>query len=119
MPITGGPFRDFKFGGIILRPTKDGEAEYQGVKRQFETEMSPNGDPYSTAESVPGFAQQECSFTPTEFAALEALQDGVSRSGVATAQNGDVISMDGIIDGELTLSGGKATVKIAGKVNIQ
>ena len=117
--LTGGPFKDYKWGGIIFRPTKDGEGSYQKSKTQFETEMSPNGDPYATGESVPGFTEQECAFTVAEFAAAEALQDGAERSGTATAQNGDVLSMNGILDGEFTLVGGKATVKIAGKVNVQ
>ncbi len=119
MVLTGGPFKDFKWGGQTLRPTKDGEAEYQKGKTQFERDASPNGDSYATGEAVVGFVQQECAFTPTEFSELEALQDGAERSGTATAQNGDVISMNGSIDGELTLVGGKATVKIAGKVNVQ
>ena len=119
MPLTGGPFKDFKYGGIPLRPTKDGEGEFQKSKIQFEREASPNEDSYATGEAVVGFVQQECAFTPTEFTELEALQDGAERSGTATAMNGDVISMNGSIDGELTLVGGKATVKIAGKVNVQ
>lgn len=119
MPITGGPLRDFKWGGQNLRPTKDGEPEVEYGGDNYEPEQSPNGDLYSTAEAIPGFLSQECSFTAAEFKELKDKQDGVERSGTATTANGDVISMNGILAEEILLAGGKATVKIAGKVRLQ
>lgn len=119
MPVTGGPARDLKYGGLVLRPTKDGELEFQENSFEYETEASPNGDDYATASAIIGYIQQECAFTPQEFSELKRLQDGEKRSGVVTAVNGDVISVNGRIEGELLLADGKATVKIAGNVRVQ
>ncbi|MCK5613743.1 hypothetical protein KAR91_68395 [Candidatus Pacearchaeota archaeon] len=119
MPITGGPFRDFTWGGQTLRPSKDGEAEIEYGDTQYEPEQSPNGDVYSTAESIAGYVQQECIFTAEEFKELKGKQDGAERSGTATLPNGDVVSMNGLLAGEVVLAGGKATIKIAGKVRLQ
>ena len=118
MAITGGPARDFKYGGLTLRPTKDSDFEYEESGFDFENEPSPNGDVYSTGTARIGKVSQECAFTPSEFSEFKKLQDGESRSGVATAPNGDVISVNGAIDGEINLVGGKATVVIAGKIKI-
>jgi len=119
MAITGGPARDFKYGGLPLRPTKDSDFEYDESGFDFENEPSPNGDVYSTGNARIGYISQECAFTPSEFREFKRLQDGSSRSGTATAPNGDVISVNGAIDGEINLVGGKATIKIAGKVRVQ
>lgn len=119
MALTGGPARDIKWGGLVLRPTKDGELEFQTNSFEYETEASPNGDNYATASAIIGYVQQECAFTPTEFSELKRLQDGEERSGVVTAVNGDVISINGRIEGELLLADGKATVKFAGQVRVQ
>jgi hypothetical protein len=119
MALTGGPLRDFRWGGLTLRPTADGEAEWQTTGLEFESEASPNGDPYSTGKAVIGYVQQECAMTTEEFRDFKALQDGVSRSGIATTMDGQVLSMNGIIEGEMILANGKVTVKIAGKVRVQ
>ena len=117
--VTGGPFRDLKWGGITLRPTKDGDAEYETSGFDFEHEASPNGDVYSTGSARVGYIQQECAMTATEFIELKAMQDGEARSGVATCQNGDVLSINAALDGEIAMSGGKVTIKLAGKVKLQ
>ena len=119
MALTGGPLREFKWGGLKLRPTTDGEAEYETNGLQFETEASPNGDVYSTGSARIGYVQQECAFTTSEYEAFKNLQDGTSRSGTATLIDGSVLSINGIIEGEHVLSDGKITVKIAGKVRFQ
>ena len=119
MAITGGPLRDLKWGGITLRPTKDGEYECQYSGYEYEVNASPNGDTYADQSSVVGYIQQECAMTQTEFSAFKKLQDGAARSGSATAPNGDVLSLNCIIDGEHTISGGKVTVKLSGKVRLQ
>ena len=119
MAVTGGPFRDFKWGGISLRPTKDGDAEWDVSGFDFEAEASPNGDDYSTGTARIGYVQQECAMTASEFNALKRMQDGAKRSGVATCPNGDVLSLNAALDGEINLSGGKATIKLAGKVKLQ
>jgi hypothetical protein len=119
MAITGGPARDFKYGGMVLRPTKDGELEYESNGSDYEVEASPNSDFYSTAEAKVGFVSQECAFTVPEFNEFIKMKDGSSRAGTLTSPNGDVITINGIIDGEHTLSGGKCTVKISGKVRVQ
>jgi len=119
MALTGGPFRDFKWGGLTLRPTKDGDAEWQVSGREYETEASPNGDDYATETAVVGYIQQECAMTTEEFNEFKQLQDGEARSGIATAPDGSVLSMNGRIEGEHILTGGKVTVKIAGKVRLQ
>lgn len=119
MPITGGSLKDFKWGGQTLRPTKDGEPEIEYGGFNYEPEQSSNGDIYSTAEAIPGFVSQECSFTAEEFKTLKDKQDGVERAGTATTQSGDVISINGLLAEEIMLAGGKATVKIAGKVRLQ
>lgn len=119
MALTGGPLRDFRWGSLTLRPTADGEAEWQVSGLEFESEASPNGDPYSTGKGVIGYVQQECAMTTTEFAAFKALQDGTSRAGIATTMDNKVLSMNGIIEGEMVLANGKVTIKIAGKVRVQ
>lgn len=119
MAVVGGPFRDFKWGGITFFPVKDSGAEWKENGFEFENEISSNQEPYSSASSVVGYAQQECVMTPEQFTAFNALKDGVARSGVATAPDGSVISMNGAIDGEVALADGKVTVKIAGKVSVQ
>ena len=117
--LTGGPFRDLKWRGFTFRPTQDGEAEFELSGTNYEKEASPNGDGYSTGTPHIGYVQQECAMDAGEYAEFKKLQDGVDAAGTATAQNGDVLSVNGSLDGEQTLSGGKITVKIAGKVNLQ
>ena len=119
MAITGGPFRDLKWGGTVLRPTKDGDAEYDLSGFDYEHEASPNGDVYSKGSARVGYISQECIFTAEEFKNFKAMQDGVARSGTATCPNGDVLSIDAAIDGEHQMSGGKCTVKLSGKVKLQ
>lgn len=119
MAVVGGPFKELKFGGITLRPTKDGGAKYESSGSDYEINMSSNGDPYSVASSRPGYIQQECAFTPTEFNEFKKMQDGEARAGTATAQNGDVITLNCAIDGEHILDDGKSEVKLSGKVRIQ
>lgn len=119
MAIVGGPFRDFKWGGLTLTPVKDSDAEWKKSGFEYEHDMSPNEKVYSTQNSVVGYVQQECVMTPDEYAEYQEYQDGESRSGVATAPNGSVITIDGAIDGEMVLAGGKVTVKLAGKVRVQ
>jgi hypothetical protein len=117
--LVGGPFRDFKWGGLPLRPTKDSGAEFEEGGFSFEKSASPNGDSYSTGTAVIGYVQQECAFTAAEFKAFKAMQDGDNRSGVATMPNGDVLSINASIEGEHVLSDGKCTVKLAGKIKLQ
>lgn len=119
MAVVGGPFRTLKWGGIPLRPTKDSDAEYELGGFDFEHEASPNGDIYSTGTARIGYVQQECAMTATEFKSFKELQDGATRSGTATCPNGDVLSINGSLDGEQNISGGKVTVKIAGKIKLQ
>lgn len=119
MAVIGGPFRDLKWGGLTLRPTKDSDAEYDLPGFDFEHESSPNGDIYSTGNARTGYIQQECAFTPEEFKLLKDLQDGELRSGSATAPNGSVLSLNCALDGEINLGGGKATVRLAGKIRVQ
>lgn len=117
--IVGGPLRDFKWGGLTLRPTKDSGAEVKLSRFEFENSLSPNDDLYATGTSVVGYVQQECAMTAEEFKSLIDLQDGDTRSGVATMPNGDILSVNGALEGEHMLSDGKVTVKIAGKVKLQ
>lgn len=119
MAIIGGPFRDFKWGGLTFSPVKDSDAEWKKSGFEYENDMSPNGNVYSTQSSVVGYVQQECVMTPEEYATYQDLQDGEARSGIATAPDGSVISLNGAIDGEQILAGGKVTIKIAGKVRVQ
>ena len=119
MAIVGGPLKELKWGAITLRPTKDGEAEYEESGTDYEFEASPNGDDYSTAEAKIGYIQQECAFTAAEFKEFIAKKDGEKRAGTATMPNGDVLSLNCGIDGEHILSGGKVTVKLSGKVRVQ
>ena len=119
MAVVGGPFKELKFGALTLRPTKDGGAKYEESGSDYEVSISPNGDPYSTASARPGYVQQECAFTASEFSEFKKLQDGEPRAGTATAQNGDVITINATIDGEHVLDDGKCEVKLSGKVKIQ
>jgi len=119
MAVTGGPLRDFKWGGITFRPTKDGEAEFETSGNNYEKEPSPNGDSYSTAEARIGYVQQECAMTATEYSEFKKLQDGEDRSGTATLPNGDILSVNCSIDGEHLITSGKVTIKLAGDVRLQ
>ena len=119
MAAVGGPFRDLKWGGITFYPVKDSDAEWKKNTSEFETDISPNGEPYSTYNSAIGYVQQECVMTPDQYDAYLALNDGTARAGIATAPDGSVISVNGNIDGEVQLAGGKITVRIAGKVRVQ
>lgn len=119
MAITGGPLRDLKWGGMTLRPTKDGDYECQLSGYEYEANASPNGDTYANQSSVVGYVTQECAMTQTEFNDLKKKQDGTARSGSATCPNGDVLSLNCILDGEHVLSGGKLKVKLSGKVRLQ
>jgi len=117
--ITGGPLKDFKWGGITLRPTKDGEPEWETSGTNYEKSASPNGDSYNEGEARIGYVQQECAFSTQEWKEFKALQDADDRSGTATTQDSEVLSINGSIDGEHVLANGKATVKIAGAVRVQ
>lgn len=118
MALTGGPARDFKWGGIVLRPT-DGELEYQAGGFTFENMASGNGDTYAEGTPIVGYVSQECAMTVPEFNDFIKLRDGASRSGTLTSINGDVLSLDCIIDGDESLSNGKVTIKLSGKVKVQ
>lgn len=119
MAITGGPLKQFEWGGLTLTPTKDGEPEWQPTGTNFEAQPSPNGNTYSDGEATIGYVQQECAMTSEEFAEFIDLKDGSPRSGTATFLNGDVLTLDCAIDGEHLLTNGKVTVKLAGSVNLQ
>jgi len=117
--LTGGPLREFIWGGITLRPVKDAEPEVELDGTDFTGEKSPNGDVYSTGEEKIGTISQECAMTTAEYAAFMALKDGTSRSGTATYMNGDVLSLNCLINEEHKLSSGKITVSLAGGVSLQ
>lgn len=118
--ITGGPLRSFEWGGLTLMPSGDGEPEFETSGINFERKASSNGDTYAEGEARIGYVQQECQFTPAKWIAFKALQDdAVERSGTATFLNGDVLSLNCSIDGEHILTSGKATVKLAGAVELQ
>lgn len=118
--LVGGPFRDFKWGGLpAFRPTKDSGAEFKLGGFQFEHSLSPNDDIYSTGTSEVGYVQQECAMTAEEYKNFIALNDGEARSGTATMPNGDVMSINAAIEGEHILSDGKITIKLAGKIKLQ
>ena len=119
MALTGGPAKQFEWGGITFNPTKDGEPEWQKTKVNYEKNPSPNGNSYSEGEATVGFFQQDCAMTPEEFSEFEDLQDGEDRSGTVTFLNGDVLTLDCSIDVEHLLTSGKVTVKLAGDVNLQ
>ncbi len=119
MAITGGPAKDFKWGGSIYAPT-DGELAYDFSGTDFESKMSGNGnDVYAEGKPRVGYVEQEVAMTASEFKALKSMQDGVARSGTVTCPNGDVLSVNGALEGELALSNGKVKIKIAGKVRLQ
>lgn len=119
MSIVGGPFRDLKWGGLQFYPVGDVAAEWKINSAEYETSISSNGEPFSTASFVPGYIQQECAMTPEQYDDYISNNDGVARAGVATAPDGSVISFNGAIDGEVNLADGKITVRIVGKVKRQ
>lgn len=119
MALIGGPFKTFKWRGFDFQSTKDGEAEVEESGINFTKEASPDGEGYTTGEARVGYVQQECVMTSARYSEFKRLQDGLDGSGTATALNGDVWSINGSLDGEQTLAGGKVTVKIAGKVKLQ
>ena len=119
MALVGGPFKDLKFAGITLIPSKDSGAEFDLSGLDFEANRSPNGEIYATGSSRIGYIQQECVMTAAQYVTYKAAQDGETKSGTATMLNNDVLSINGLIDGEQALSDGKITVKISGKVEKQ
>lgn len=119
MAVVSGPFRDLKWGGIVLRPSKDSGASIQVSGFEFEHDMSPNEDVYSKGSAVVGYVEQECAMTFAEYSDLKKLQDGTARAGTGTLMNGDVASLNCAIDGELKFDDGKVKIKLAGKVKLQ
>lgn len=117
--VTAGPLKDFKWGGISLNSTQDGEAEYKTSDREYEIKRSGNGNQYAESEAVVPYVQQDVVVTAALYEALQALQDGQPRAGTATLPNGDVLSLNCAIDGELTPSNGVLTLKLAGDVRVQ
>jgi hypothetical protein len=119
MALIGGPLKDFKYASIPLHPTKDGEAEVEFSGINYERSQSPDGTGYTEGEARPGYVQQECVMTVKEYQTFKKKQDGGDYSGSATMPNGDILSINGSIDGEQLLTNGKVTVKIAGEVRVQ
>lgn len=117
--VTAGPLRDFRYGGLSLSPTMDGEVEYKTSDREYEIKRSGNNDTYSESEAVVPYLQQDIVVTPEEYEQLQTFQDGQTRAGTATLPNGDVLSLDCAIDGELTATNGVLTLKLAGNVTVQ
>jgi hypothetical protein len=117
--LIGGPFRELKWGELTFRPIKDSPFEHELSGTDYENNLSPNGDTYATGQAKVGFAQQECAMTTQEYKDFIAKKDGVSRSGTATTQDGQVLSLNCIIDGEHQLVDGKVTVKLSGVVELQ
>ena len=119
MAVVSGPFIELKWAGITFNPTEDGEAKYKPSGKTYEVKMSPNDVPYSEMSAHAGYVSQECVFTPTEFEEFLSNQDGEPRAGTATAPNGDVLTLNCAIDGEMELSNGKCEVKLSGLVKLQ
>lgn len=117
--VTAGPLRDFRWGGISLTSTQDGEVEFKTSDREYEIKRSGNGDTYSESEAVVPYVQQDIVVTAPEAEVLTGLQDGETRAGTATLPNGDVLSLNCAIDGELTPTNGVLTLKLAGSVKVQ
>ena len=117
--VTAGPLRDFRWGGLVLTPTMDGESEYKTSDREYEFKKSGNGDTYSESQAVVGYVQQDIVMTAAEYEALQELQDGEARAGTATLPNGSVLSLDCGIDGELTITNGVVSLKLSGSVTVQ
>ena len=117
--VTAGPLRDFRWGGVALTPTMDGEVEYKTSDREYEIKRAGNGDTYSESEVAVPYVQQDIVVTASEYETLRDLQDGEARSGTATLPNGDVLSLNCSIDGEITPANGVLTLKLAGDVKVQ
>jgi len=114
--VTGGPLRSLKYGGFNLTPTMDSEPEYELGERNFEVKKSGNGDVYADGTSITQYLQCDVVMSASEYNEFIKLKDGNSRSGTATLPNGEVLTLDCIIDGEFKLANGVGTLKLSGNV---
>lgn len=117
--VTGGPLRALKWGGISLTPTMDSEPTIELGDRDFETKRGGNGDIYADGSMVVQSVETDIVMTTDDYNTLIALKDGNTRSGSATLANGDVLSLNCMIDGELKPANGVATLKLSGEVSKQ
>jgi len=117
--VTGGPLRSFKWGGINLTPAMDGEPEIELGDRDFEVKKGGNGDIYADGTAVVQYIQHDIIVDTKEYRDLVLLKDGNARSGSATLPNGDVVTLNCAIDGELKPSNGVATLKLSGQLTVQ
>ena len=114
--VTGGPARSIKWGEINFTPTMDGEPEFELGERDYEAKVGGNGDVYAEGAAIVQYFQHDVNMNTTEYNDVLALKDGNARSGTVTLPNGDVLSLNGILDGEFKLANGTATLKISGSV---
>lgn len=117
--ITGGPARAIKWGGIEFSPVGDASPKYELSDFNFEAKASGNGDIYSEAETVVKYFEHDVAMTASTYAKVIVLKDGVSRSGSVTLINGDVLTLDCILDSELMPENGVVTLKLSGNVSLQ
>lgn len=120
MAVLGvfGSLTSLKWGGITFHP-KDEEPEIDFSGRDYEVEITGDGEAYSSAKNRKGMLKTTCQMSLTEFATFKKLQDGQFRSGTASTVNGDVLVLNAAIDGECAWKNGEVEVTFAGKIRKQ
>jgi len=113
--VVGG-VDDLRWGGVPLFTVMNAEPEIKASNKEFTANRAGGGAKYSTQEQVVGYFKVDIIATPEILSNLVAMQDGVSRAGTATLGNGDVLSLDCIIAGEVVASNGIVSLSLEGDV---
>ena len=117
--IPGGPFKSFKYGGLNLHPKEDATPEVEFSGRDFDVKITGDDENYSEATSKPGMILCDCVMDLADYKTLSAMKDGSPRAGTATDANGNVLSINAAINGEMKLVNGVVSLNLAGKVRMQ
>ena len=115
--ITGGPFLNFKWGGMNLAPNGEPEIVFSG--RDYETKLAGDESSYAESKTRIGKISMDVVMSMSEYKSLCAMQDGKPRAGVGTTANGDVIMINAAIEGEIPIKNGIVSLALTGKVRLQ
>jgi hypothetical protein len=117
--VVGGPPTSIKWGGLNLPPVEDAKPEYETSPAKFTANLAGDGSPYSNRAGKTPYFKCDIVVNPALFDELVKLQDGVYRAGSVTLANGDVLTLNCILEGEVKNADGKVSVNLAGKVTKQ
>jgi len=119
MGMIFGPFRSAKYGGVNLSPKDDSSPKIEYSGRSYEGKMAGDGNFYSTATPKPGYIEFDIVGDIDTYNKLQKMQDGASRSGVFTMEDGTQLEVNAMIDGDLTYDNGTISMRLVGRVRKQ